>query len=296
MTSLLLHLVVSLPVRHGAVVRLSRSPAFLEAVSGHLSLVAAPARLLGMLVAEVVSARSIDPAGAVKPLAFGSEIWDGSDLASHAVATVRALRADLGDAEHREDESGGWQDELRSWVDATATTSTVDSRPAARGTESAESIRPTSVEEPAPSPPRRPKRPLIAIIGEDDDGDLEPYHSPPPPPSAAVQTALESDDPALYHSAFPAPATPAGAAGALGSSQTRKRGRLRPPVYVPELVAYLKGRDPDGAGVSNGKEEADGEAERIEMGLREGEGLIRRKAGWGGELRAFIHTHTHPFS
>ena len=51
LTSLLLHLVVSLPVRHSAVISLSRSSDFLEAVSSHLSLVAPLTRLLGMLVA-----------------------------------------------------------------------------------------------------------------------------------------------------------------------------------------------------------------------------------------------------
>ncbi|GAA5874898.1 hypothetical protein JCM3774_006563 [Rhodotorula dairenensis] len=296
LTSLLLHLIVSLPVRHRAVVRLSRSLEFLEAVSAHLSLVAAQTRLLGMLVAETVSARTVDPAGRVKPLAFGSEIWDGEDSAR---VVVRTLRAELTHAEKRDDESG-WQDALRSCVeDSTSRPPNAgpgQSRPPPKTSrtvrrEGEETLKPTSVEEPPPPPPPlRPKRPLIAVIGEDDDDDddLEPYHAPPPPPNAAVQAALESDDPALYHSAFPSPSP---SAGGTAASQTRKRGRLRPPVYVPELVAYLKGKDPEaagsGAGVgAGGKEEAaDGEAERIEMGLKEGPGLIRRKTGWGGELR-----------
>ena len=60
---------------------------------------------------------------------------------------------------------------------------------------------------------------------------------------------------------------------------TRRRGKLRAPVYIPELVAYLKGKEPEG-----GKEPADEEAERVEMALKEGEALVRRKRDWGGEL------------
>lgn len=274
LTSLLLHLVVSLPVRHSAVIALSRSPDFLEAVSSHLSLVAPLTRLLGMLVAEIVSSRTVDPNGNVKPLAFGDEIWAGEDAAKETIRTLRAL---LSSAEKRDDEKN-WQGALRSRY-SPSTTSRVDPQHRPPRLER-EPLKPTSVEEPAAAPPR-PKRPLISIIGEDDDDDdLEPYGLPPPP-SASIQAALESEDPALYQSAFPSPsAATSGAAGA--PSQTRKRGRLRPPVYIAELVSYLKGKDPQGA-----KAEADGEAERIEMGLKEGESLIRRKAGWGGELRTF---------
>jgi telomere length regulation protein len=274
LTSLLLHLVVSLPVRHSAIIALSRSPDFLEAVSSHLSLVAPLTRLLGMLVAEIVSNRTVDPNGNVKPLAFGDEIWAGEDSAKETVRTLRVL---LSSAEKRDDEEN-WQDALRSRYSPSTATSGVDPQRLAPSLER-EPLKPTSIEEPAAP---RPKRPLISIIGEDeDDDDLEPYDLPPPP-SASVQAALESEDPALYQSAFPSQsAATSGAAGA--PSQTRKRGRLRPPVYIAELVSYLKGKDPQGA-----KEEADGEAERIEMGLKEGESLIRRKAGWGGELRTYF--------
>lgn len=222
-----------------------------------------------------MSSRTVDPNGTVKPLAFGDEIWAGEDSAKETIRTLRAL---LSSAEKRDD-AKNWQDALRSRY-SSSTTSRVDPQHRPPRLER-EPLKPTSVEEPAPPP--RPKRPLISIIGEDDDDDdddLEPYDLPPPP-SASVQAALDSEDPALYQAAFPSPsAATSGAAGA--PSQTRKRGRLRPPVYIAELVSYLKGKDPQGA-----KEEADGEAERIEMGLKEGESLIRRKAGWGGELRTF---------
>lgn len=270
LTALFLFTIVSLPIRHESVVALSRSPDFLEAVSVHLSLVAPLPRLLGMLVAEIVSARTVDPAGSVKPLAFGDEIWSGEGSEKQA---IRDLRVQLEGFEAGT-ESGSWQAAFRRLFSYTPPASGASrQQPTSRAP-----LQPTSVEEPPPPP--KPKRPLISIIGEDDDDhdDLKPYDLPPAP-NAATQAALESEDPALYHSAFPSQAaSTSGAAGA--PSQTRKRGRIRPPVYIPELTSYLKGKDPQGS-----KEEADSEAERLEIGLKEGESLVRRKAGWGGELR-----------
>ncbi|BGP31065.1 telomere binding protein [Rhodotorula toruloides] len=271
LTTLLLTLVVSLPPLQPDLVTLSRSPTFLSAVSTHLSLVAPLQRLLGMLVAEIVSARTVDPKGELKPLDFGAEIWAGDSPEKSKIRQLREVLAQVRAA--AAGQVAGWQDVLRRlWSTEThppqAPAPLVNKTP----------LKPTSVEEP-PVQPAKPKRPMISIIGDDDsDDDFEPLPLPPGPSEATLE-ALASDDPALYHSAFPSQqAATAGPAG--GASHTRKRGKLRPPVYIPELVAYLKGEDPQGA-----KEEADGEAERVEMGLKEGEALVRRKAGWGGELR-----------
>ncbi|GAA6014659.1 hypothetical protein JCM10207_006893 [Rhodosporidiobolus poonsookiae] len=270
LTTLLLFAAASLPPQHPTLVSLSRSPAFLFAVSTHLSLVAPLQRLLGMLVAEVVSARTLPPDGAVQPLTFGDEIWQGD---APEKVTVRKLRQAVEEvAEGKARKAEGWQEALRSAF------GTAQPSPAPRSLPkkvNAAPVQPSSIEEP---PAQATKRPLISIIGEDSDDDLEPYPLPPAPSDATLD-ALASDDPALYHSAIPSPSSATAGAGG-GASQTRKRGRLRPPVYVPELVAYLKGTDPEGK-----KEEADGEAERVEMGLKEGEALVRRKAGWGGELK-----------
>ncbi|GAA5891676.1 hypothetical protein JCM5296_005508 [Sporobolomyces johnsonii] len=269
LTSLLLDFVVSLPPLHPDVVDLSRSPAFLSAVSAHLTLISPTQRLLGMLVAEVVSGRTVDPASGVQPLNFGDEIWAGETAEK---VLVRMLREEIEEVESGEGKQAeGWQDWLRRVY-----SSTPQPAPAARPRPvkvNQTPIHPTSVEE-APSAP--PKRPLISIIdsdGSDSDSDLQPYPLPGGPSKATLE-ALSSDDPSLYQSAYPS------SSSTNPASQTRKRGKLRPPVYVPELVAYLKGEDPEG-----GKEEADAQAERVEIGLREGAALIRRKAGWGGELK-----------
>ncbi|GAA5918510.1 hypothetical protein JCM1841_003273 [Sporobolomyces salmonicolor] len=269
LTSLLLDFVVSLPPLNPDVVNLSRSPTFLSAISAHLTLISPTQRLLGMLVAEVVSGRTVDPASGVQPLNFGDEIWAGETAEKVLVRGLREMVREVESGEGKQAE--GWLDLLRRVY-----SSAPQPTPAARAQPVKVNqipLRPSSVEA-APSAP--PKRPLISIIdsdGSDSDPDFQPYPLPGGPSKATLE-ALSSDDPSLYQSAYPS------SSSTNPASQTRKRGKLRAPVYVPELVAYLKGEDPEG-----GKEEADAQAERVEIGLREGAALVRRKAGWGGELK-----------
>lgn len=280
-TALFLSSVVALPSLDPFLVTLSRSPAFLNAVSTHFSLVAPLPRLLGMLVAEVVSSRTVELEGAPKPLSFGDDMWAGDKPEQRTVRQLRASLDELSQATMT-GKVDGWQKTLREAF--VAADEDEQARASARRPPprvNTVPLKASSVEEPVVAAPT--KRPLISIIGSDDsdsdDDDLKPFALPPGPSEATLE-ALSSTDPALYHSALPSQAS--ATAGPAGSaSQTRRRGKLRPPVYVAELVAYLKGQDPQGA-----KEEADGEAERVEVGLREGEALVRRKAGWGGELRA----------
>ncbi|KAK4051053.1 telomere binding protein [Microbotryomycetes sp. JL201] len=256
--SLLLLSIARQPLRNKAVSDLATSPSFLNAVSAHLSLVDPTTRLLGMLVAEIVSERALEPDGELKPLNFGDDVWNG-DGEPHRIA--RALRKLFADQLHPLDDA-----EWKGWL----RTAFVENSPAFTSPARKVSVRQLS---PSPTPvatvplPQKTKS-LISIIGENDPDDL-PAYPLPAAPSASQLSILESDDPSLYASALPG----------TNASTTRKRGRLRPPVYIPELTAYLKGQDPEG-----GKEEADGEAERIELGLSEGESLIRRKADWGGEV------------
>lgn len=176
-------------------------------------------------------------------------MWSGEEHEKQVARRIRAL------VHEDQGPSVGWQAVLRSAWEPTAPT-------AAKPAEPSQAPRPN----PPAVAPSQPSRPLISVIADPDD--LQPYPLPAPP-SASILSALASDDASLYSTALPS----------TSASTTRKRGKLRAPVYIPELVAYLKGTDPEGK-----KEEADGEAERIEVGLREGEGLVRRKTGWGGEL------------
>ncbi|KAK4051669.1 telomere binding protein [Microbotryomycetes sp. JL221] len=247
----------SLPMRHEAVVDFSQSRPFLDAVSAHLSLVDPSLRLLGMLMAEVMSQRSHASGSEVNPLSFGEEMWTGQDDGHLVARKLRSLVDDPlgtpGDTSWREWLLSAWKQPA---TPVTATqiaqlTRKLD-QPAQIGLDS------------------RPKiKPLISVIGDEDDPDDLPSYPLPAQPHNSHLSTLASDDPSLYASALPN----------TTASSTRKRGKLRPPVYVPELTAYLRGLDPEGK-----KEEADGEAERVEVGLNEGEGLIRRKAGWGGEV------------
>ncbi|ORY83468.1 telomere length regulation protein-domain-containing protein [Leucosporidium creatinivorum] len=252
LTTTLLLAVYSLPPLHPSAVALSRSPAFLGAISAHLSLIQPTTRLLGMLVAELVSAATISPGGELTPLSFGDDMWEGSEEGKEVARRIRAVVQ-----EKEEPVVEGWQQALRSrWEPMMKVEQTIFT-PLPRST----------IPTPIPVVSQPPtSRPLISVISDPDD--LQPYPLPAPP-SASVLSALASDDASLYSTALPS----------TSASTTRKRGKLRAPVYVPELVAYLKGTDPEGK-----KEEADGEAERVEVGLNEGESLVRRKAGWGGEL------------
>jgi len=231
-----------------------------------------------MLVAEYVSNRSVDPQSVVQPLDFGSSIWDGEGSEKNKIRDLRELFDDV--------EKGlkvdGWKELLGKVYsqDSTSPSATIR-KPQPRQIN--KPIQPTEVEEPAQAPT---KRPLISIIGSDDEDeeDLKPYPLPPAPSEATLE-ALSSSDPSLYQSAYSTPST--------NPSQSRRRGKLRAPVYIFELTEYLRGKDPDGG--SQKKEEADQEAERVEMALKEGEGLIRRKAGWGNELSELSY-FPHDFS
>ncbi|GAA5892867.1 Tel2p [Sporobolomyces salmoneus] len=273
LTSLLLVLIASLPRMHPSLVSLSRSPLFLSAVATSLHTISPLSRLFGMLVAEYVSNRSVDSNSEVQPLDFGESIWEGEGIEKDKIRELRKLFEEV----EKGLEVEGWKELLRTKYSAASNENPVDSKPRTR--HNAKPIQPTSVEEP---PQTRPKRPLISIIGSDDEDEaeaeetLKPYPLPAQPSNATLE-ALSSSDPSLYQSAYSTPSAQ--------PSQTRRRGKLRPPVYIFELTEYLRGKDPEGTRQGQNKEEADQEAERVEMALKEGEGLIRRKSGWGNELR-----------
>ncbi|GAA6004804.1 hypothetical protein JCM11491_002237 [Sporobolomyces phaffii] len=269
LTSLLLVLIASLPPTHPSLVALSRSPVFLNAVSSSLSTVSPLSRLLGMLVAEYVSNRSVDPGSGIQPLDFGSAIWEGDGVEKDKIRDLRAMFEDV----EKGLQVDGWKEVLsETYAGDGGPTGVKTAKPRTR--HNSRPVQATSVEEPAQPPP---KRPLISIIGSDDEEDeLEPYPLPSGPSPSTLE-ALSSADPSLYQSAYSTPSS--------HPSQSRQRGKLRAPVYIFELTEYLRGKDPDGGSEGQKKEEADQEAERVEMALREGEALIRRKAGWGNELK-----------
>lgn len=252
LTTLLLLSITSLPLLDPTIVTISRSPAFLNAIGALLSVQKPETRRQGMLVAEIISQRSLPVSGAVSPLSFGDALNGNADGRDSVSLLRRMMKREYKST----DAATEWFKESKHrWT--TSTSPHRISPPPAR-----------SIAAPiSPSTPILPvKRPLISII---DPDDLQP-HSLPSPPSESYLSTLASDDPSLYATSLPSTKV----------TSTRRRGKLRAPVYIPELVAYLKGIEPDGGT----EEKSEEQAERVEMGLREGEMLIRRKKGWGGEL------------
>ncbi|SCV73705.1 BQ2448_6135 [Microbotryum intermedium] len=261
LSTLLILSISSLPPSHPSLVAISRSTTFIQAISTHLSLLHHTVRLLGMLIAEIISAKALARGSEMKALTFGEEIWNGQGEGKDLCRMLRGI--EVGTSE----EIQGWQEESKSaFVEKMEVVTTAP-------------LRVPTTPLPTPNVPtvKENKAPLISIIDADSsDSEFDPEELPryptPLKPSLATLKALHSPDPSLYATTIPSSASP--------STSTRKRGdKLRPPVYVPELTAYLKGLDPEGR-----KEEVDQEAERVEVGLTEGEGLVRRKKGWGGEL------------
>lgn len=102
---------------------------------------------------------------------------------------------------------------------------------------------------------RSEQKPKIEIISSstpstafDDEEDLQPYEMPASP----TESLSDLDDPSVY--------TPA-------------KKKPRPPVYIADLAAYLRSSE---------------DADKVELGLQHAAALIRKKAGWGGELSASV--------
>lgn len=258
-TRLLLLLLLLLPVRHPTVRTLSFSRSFLNAISESMSQLDQHKRFLGLLVAELVSERSVDEG--VQPLCFG-DVWDGKGDARPSVKDLRASvlafkipdPATLSDALHS----------LRVSLANAHLTPVLSKRPlrAATATTTAQSATVVNGNE-------KQKKPLIQVI-EPVEEDLQPYAMPAAPSDAYLET-LSSDDPSLYASAMPS----------TNDSSTRRKGRIRPPVYILELIAYINGTQEQ-------KAEEDEKADRIEIALQNGEDLVRRKKGWGTELGQYL--------
>ena len=268
----------ALPAMHPSILALSHSPAFLSAISAHLSSLSAPIRLSGMYVAELVSARSTDTdtesGSGNKPLSFG-EVWadeEGRSTADGGMDAVRRLRAlaglEKGDwavedwLEPEEGEGVVEQEEEQARTDSAQAKAMASARAAMDGRRGSPALKATA-----------PASGKIQVISSDYDDydrsgsdggggdgaeeDLQPFALPPLPPAADLK---DLEDPTIQTS-------------------LDAKNRIHPPVYLPDLLAYLR----------SGNDSTDKQAaEKVAAGLKEAEGLIRRKGAWGSELRELL--------
>ena len=232
--------VKALPLLDAQLIQLAHSSDFLRAVGRYLGSTDPPVRMAGMYIAEIISQKTVDPKSGTKPLDFG-DAWDENNEGFSHVQRLRDLMNAPADSE-----AEGWQlpdmneGQVEELEEAAATSHS--------STPQAEASPARSKQQPTGSS----KIQLIASLSEfqdydkDAEDDLQPYALPKLPDASEL---ADIDDMATYKS---------------------EKNKIKPPVYIPELSAYLKSSE---------------DAEKLKMGLREAESLIRRKASWGFEIR-----------
>jgi telomere length regulation protein len=205
-----------------------------------------------MLVAELVSEWTVEPGGPLNPLSFGSEIWSGDDDGKEDCRRLRAIvyNGDL------DGQVQGWETIVPDVMGGKDSVSAqvLPVVPSPKLPSAAAPKRDAS--EPSKRPPKK-KSAKIQIISsttssdpqfvQSDDDELTPYALPEEAESEPDDADL--DDPSI--------------------AMMPSKAKVRPPVYIVDLSAYLRSTE---------------DAERIQVGLREAEALIRRKWGWGTEL------------
>lgn len=225
----------------------------------------------GMLVAEVLSEYTVGVSvgGDTKMLRFGEEIWrrPDADEANVFRSYVRevALRQNPQQDERTQDRLDWSWVGIQDTASSTAPEAQVRTDPiriASKATLSVKSADPASTKVSAKK--EAAPRPKIQIISSDtmddwSDEELVPYDIPPSPTlsHSSAEDASEIYDPSLY-----APS----------------KKKVQAPIYITDLSAYLRAGD---------------DAEKVEMGLRHAEMLIRKKSGWGTELGKCMCPSSH---
>lgn len=276
LTYMTLLLVSTIPAFNPHLIAISHRGRFLSAMQNYLGHPDPSIRRLGMLVAEIVSERTI--------------VESGSDLEYSEKQEIEELRAGLeGDdsaasrkprgAKHLKFGAGMWdghgegKDEarwLRSTVGVRDSTATFSDDPQLwyLGWDKPTQVSGEIISAPTPIKPEHkrgrspkrsmtlsPKRPKIVMLDEEQLQDtLEGYdlpapssRSPSPTPSYLEEIAA---DPSL----------------ALDGQQ---KSKIKRPVYISQLLQLVKDRE---------------KPDSLETALKFGEGLVRAKRSFGGEL------------
>ena len=275
-------------------IQLSRDPRFLMAMQSYLGHPDPSIRRLGMLVAEVVSERTVkeDPAAAdlsyqdevdelkaglevdgddpkpkkqrrnAKRLRFGASMWEGDGDGREEARWLRSIVGSENDqAELKDDPSGaGW---LLGWDERDID---LDELPKSRAAAVAETKAPRTLKSgknTATGSQQGTYQPKIVMLNDEQrDDPLEGYHDASPSSSRSP-----SPDQAHLDEVAADPSLALDAAG---------KKKIQRPVYVSQLIALLKEREsPD----------------HLEVALRHGESLIRAKRSFGTELGGLIDTN-----
>lgn len=196
-------------------------------------------RFSGMYIAELVSEKSV--VEGVDALQFG-EAWDDKESGMGIVQKLRELRElKVAIMDDWQTDKNGEDDvePLRARpVSCPSTPQAIASSEAQLGASTPKGAEPSKIQ-------------VIASDYDDydnevsDEEDLIPFTLPPAPP---VDQLEDLDDISTY---------------------TAKKDKVQLPIYIPDLVTYLRAHD---------------DAEKLAMALSEAETLIRRKATWGTEL------------
>jgi telomere length regulation protein len=277
------------------IVSLSHRPEFLMAVQAFLSHPDPKVRRLGMLVAEILSERTIMEVASsnghvqteeeeMAELQAGFEAQEGSEGSGKPPRTTKGpkrLKFDKGmwDGEGEGKEECRW---LRRCVGVNDLSVGVEEDPTGKGwmlgwdqleLEEQYTAPPaptptrgrqhTTKQAPTKSKTKPPKaKPKIVMLDEAQQADpLEGYL-----PESPTSSRSPSPTPSYLEEVAADPTL------ALDATQSKKVSR---PVYVPQLIVLLKERE---------------KPDHIEMGLKWGEGLVRAKRSFGTEL-CELHLH-----
>lgn len=224
----------------------SLSHPFLSGVSAHLENADSGIRRLGMLIAELVSA------AVGRPLTFPAAVWDGRGEMREDARVIRALALSPPTA----------PPDRRTW-----TALLCEDAPAPRPPPPVRRARPQTRALPPRVQPHA--RPLIEEIEPEEEGEFKTYAHESDEEGVGEGDEDEEDEEGEGEDAGVGGEEEGDSADPSGTLDKALHKKRRPPVYVGELAPLLR----------------DDDYRANRLALKHAEPLIRRKTGWGNEVR-----------
>lgn len=214
LTCIILLCVASTQSLDPELVRFASSELFLTGVSAHLATTRIDIRFQGMLAAELVSQKTLDPAGSVKALDFGADLWQGNQPGLETCRHLRALAlapVDISVVSFQDVASPTFKEAQESPKSASTSP-----RPESKVRKT--QANPSRIDQ-ANTSGNTSKitvlRSQTLADASDDDEDLVPYAMP----EEDVEQLKEDEDLGTY---------------------TPSKNKPKPPVYIADLSGYLK--------------------------------------------------------